>query len=108
VGVHGTTGSATGVGVLAEETGGGNALQVNGPALFSRSGSVVIPSGTKAVDVAVSGLTAASLVIATVQNKGAVWVASAVPDVAGGKFTINLNKAPKSPATATVAWFVVN
>jgi hypothetical protein len=100
VGVRGV--SKAGTGVLAETDGPGNALQVNGPALFSRSGTVVIPSGQKSVDVPVAGLTPASLVIATVQNKGAVWVASAVPDVAGGKFTINLNKAPKSPATATV------
>jgi len=38
-------GFAAGVGVLAEGNGGGNALQVNGPALFSRSGTVVLASG---------------------------------------------------------------
>jgi len=35
-------------------------------------------------------------------------VASAVPNVAGSSFTVNLNKAPGTGKTATVAWFVVN
>ena len=39
---------------------------------------------------------------------GGVLVKAAVPDPANGKFTVFLNKAPASPATATVAWFVVN
>ena len=53
-------------------------------------------------------LTAQSLVLATVQNNAGVWVASAVPNVAGSSFKINLNKAPATGKTATVAWFVVN
>jgi hypothetical protein len=62
----------------------------------------------KSVVVPVTDLTPASLVLATVQNPGKVWVASAVPDVPAGEITINLKRAPKAPATATVAWFVVN
>ena len=81
---------------------------MNGPALFSRSGTVVFASGVKSVVVPLSGLTSASLVLATVQNAGKVWVASAVPDVGAQQFTINLKAAPRAPATATVAWFIVN
>jgi hypothetical protein len=52
-------------------------------------------------------LTAASLVLATLQqNLSGVYVRSAVPNVAGSSFTINLSKAPS--ASAKVAWFVVN
>jgi hypothetical protein len=102
-------GVAEGVGVLAENSGGGNALQVNGPALFSRSGHVVIPSGEDSAVVAAPALTAQSLVLALMQNKtGKVQVASAVPDAAAGTFTVHLSKAPVAPDNATVAWFVVN
>ena len=56
------------------------------------------------------GLTAASLVLAVLMNvwTGAVVVQAVVPDVAGGTFTVFVNKPPKTPDTATVAWFVVN
>jgi hypothetical protein len=108
-GVHGI-GNATGVGVLAENPGGGTALSVNGPSLFSRSGTVVIPSGKKTVIVTPSGgLTSSSLVLAVMQNvTGGVMVKAAVPNPGAGTFQIVLNKAPLAPATATVAWFVVN
>jgi hypothetical protein len=53
-------------------------------------------------------LTASSLILATVQNSAGVWVASAVPNVPGSSFTINLNAAPGIGHTAQVAWFVVN
>ena len=53
-------------------------------------------------------LTASRLVLATVQNKVGVSVQSAVPNVPRSSFTINLNKAPGTGKTATVAWFVVN
>ena len=39
---------------------------------------------------------------------GGVAVKAAVPDPANSKFTVFLNKAPTSPKTATVAWFIVN
>jgi hypothetical protein len=96
--------------VLAEANGAGNkALQVNGRAVFSRSGTAVIASGLKSVTVPLPGLTAASLVLAVLMNvTGAVVVQAVVPDVAGGTFTVFVNKPPKAPATATVAWFVVN
>ena len=39
---------------------------------------------------------------------GGVMVKAAVPNPGAGTVQITLNKAPLSPATATVAWFVVN
>jgi hypothetical protein len=53
------------------------------------------------------GLSAASLVLATMQqDRPGVWVRSAVPNVAGNSFTISLNKAVT--VATDVAWFVVN
>ena len=108
-GVHGFSVSPTGFGVLAENGGDGTALKVAGPAEFSRSGTVNIAAPAKSAVVSGVALTASSLVLATLQNKlGGVMVASAVPNVAGSSFTVNLNKAPGTGKTAVVAWFVVN
>ncbi len=108
-GVHGTCAISSGIGVIAENLSGGMALLVSGPAAFSRSGTVVIPSGSKSAVVPAAALSAASLVLALMQNvAGGVAVKAAVPDPANSKFTVFLNKAPASPATATVAWFIVN
>jgi hypothetical protein len=55
------------------------------------------------------GLSASALVLALMQNvTGGVMVKAAVPNPGAGTVQITLNKAPLSPATATVAWFVVN
>jgi hypothetical protein len=115
-GVHGQATASAGVGVLAENTGGGLALKATGPVeldarvSFTRSGSVVIPSGaTKATVTPPGALTASSLVLALLQNvAGGVMVKAAVPNPGAGTFQIVLNKAPLAPATATVAWLVVN
>jgi hypothetical protein len=79
-------------------------------ALFARSGTVVIASGVRTATITpAGGLSTAALVLALMQNvAGGVMVKAAVPDSAAGTFQIVLNKAPLSPATATVAWFVVN
>ena len=70
----------------------------------------MIPSGSKTATVTPpGGLTSASLVMALMQNvTGGVMVKAAVPNPGAGTFKISLNKAPLSPAAATVAWFVVN
>ncbi len=106
----GIRGEGAAVGIRAQVTGSGVALDVQGPAQFSRSGKVVIPSGKKTATVTPpGGLTSASLVMALMQNvTGGVMVKAAVPNPGAGTFQITLNKAPLSPATATVAWFVVN
>jgi hypothetical protein len=91
-GVLGITASATGLGVLAENTSGGTAFRAIGPAVFdttatfSRSGTVVIPSGVKTATITPSGgLTSSALVLALMQNvAGGVMVKAAVPNPARG------------------------
>ena len=97
-------GSGTGAGVLALNDGSGPALEVQGPATFSRSGLVTISAKKTNVSVSFPGVTATSMVLATMQTmaKG-VAVAAAVPDV--DSFTIKLTKAPKKDVV--VAWFVL-
>ncbi len=103
----GVYGLGQNMGVLAEDTAGGTALQATGPAVFSRSGVLTVGAGTSAVTKTGVALTAASLVLASVQqDRAGVWVRSAVPNVVGSSFTIHLNKTVA--ASTTVAWFVVN
>jgi len=105
--VQGT--SDTGVGVSATSTSG-PALQVQGIANFSRSGSALV-AGTVAspeVGVTVSGvpLTASSIILATPQvYVPEVGIAAVVPDVQSGSFTIYLTAAVS--ASVVVAWFVI-
>ena len=97
----GATGvSSTGVGVRAS---GKTALSVQGPAVFSRSGTLTIPAGNTSATKTGVALTSASLVLVTAQNDvpGAV-VRSAVPHVATASFTVHLAKA------VTLGWFIVN
>jgi hypothetical protein len=101
-GVYGASFSGTGV-----YASGATALSVQGPAVFSRSGVLTVRRGRSSVSHTVIQLSAATLVLATIQNDlEGVWVRSAVPDPAGHKFTIHLNKA--APTPVKVAWFLVN
>jgi hypothetical protein len=111
VGVSGSGGSAgvkgtssAGIGVLAS---GQTALSVQGPAVFSRSGTLTIAAGSKSATKTGVALTAASLVLVTAQNDapGAV-VRSAVPNAAAASFTVHLAKAITKPVT--LGWFIVN
>ena len=97
-------GSGTGAGVLALNDGSGPALEVQGPATFSRSGLATIAAKKTTVSVSFPGVTATSMVLATLQTmaKG-IAVAAAVPDA--DSFTIKLTKAPK--IDVVVAWFVL-
>jgi len=105
--VHGNAVDAAGVGVLAENNGGGTALEVTGPSVFSRSGVLTVGGGKSSATKTGVALSAASLVLATLQqDRAGVWVRSAVPNVAGSSFTIHLSKAVT--ASTQVAWFVVN
>jgi hypothetical protein len=111
-GVHGV--SSTGIGVLAEcpsGTGvratGATALSVQGPAVFSRSGTLTIAAGGSSATQTGVALTASSLVLATLQqDRAGVWVRSAVPNIPGSSFTVHLSRVV--PAAMSVAWFVVN
>jgi hypothetical protein len=102
-GVEGQS-SGTGPGVLALNDGSGPALEVQGPATFSRSGLATIEAKKTSVTVSFPGVTATSMVLATLQTmaKG-IGVAAAVPDT--DSFTIKLTKAPK--IEVVVAWFVL-
>ncbi len=93
----------SGIGVLAES--GGTALSVVGKAVFTGSGIAVVPSGSNHVTVAVEA-TAASMVLATVQQGGGFYVKYAIPR--SNAITIYINKAPTSPTTVKVAYFVLN
>jgi hypothetical protein len=107
-GVIGQASDPSGTGVLAGHGAGGDALRVDGKATFSRSGVATIPAGASSVTVAGVPLTAASIVLATLQNllgKGE-YVIAAVPSAGTGSFTVYLNRA--ASAAAKVGWFVVN
>jgi hypothetical protein len=102
-GVEGQS-SGTGPGVLALNDGSGPALEVQGPATFSRSGLARIAAKKTSVRVSFPGVTPTSMVLATVQTiaKG-VGVAAAVPEA--DSFVLKLTKAPK--IDVVVAWFVL-
>ena len=111
-GIHGV--SSSGIGVKGECTAGtgvlaagATALSVQGPAVFSRSGTLTVAAGKASGTVTGVALSAASLVLATLQqDRAGVWVRSAVPNVSGSSFTVHLSKAVT--ASITVTWFVVN
>jgi hypothetical protein len=111
-GAHGV--SSTGIGVLGEcpsGTGvratGKTALSVQGPTVFSRSGTLTVAAGASSATKTGVTLTAASLVLATLQqDRAGVWVRSAVPNVAASSFTVHLSKAVS--ASTGVAWFILN
>jgi len=102
VGVFGDT--TNGTGVLARSTNG-TALNVLGKATFSRSGPATIEAGAATRKITLAGVTTASMILATAQQDGTVYVRSAVP--ASGSFTIHLTgKAPAGGIKA--AYFVLN
>jgi hypothetical protein len=97
--------SAGGTGVVAW---GKTALQVHGPAVFSRSGILTVEAGHSSAQQTGIALTSASFVLATIQgNVGGVHV-QGVTLVTGssGSFNIHLNKAVLN--SVKVAWFAVN
>jgi hypothetical protein len=101
--------AVNGTGVYADSPSG-FALQVNGRASFSRSGTGVV-NGTSitpksSIRISSVALSSRSLVLTTPQkNVGGVWIQAAVPNVAGGYVTIYLNKAVT--VSYPVAWFIV-
>ena len=104
-GVYGFSEVPGGVGVYADAVAPAIALNVVGKAHFSRSGKVSVGRTRTSVSVYMAGVTAASMVIATVQaNKLGLYVKGAVATT--GKFTIYLSKKP--PSTIKVAYFVLD
>jgi hypothetical protein len=100
--------STNGYGVYA--TSGGTGLLVQGKSVFqgmtefSNSGVATVKKNDKSVTVKVAGITAGSIVLATLQELHAgLAVAAAVP--AAGSFTITLTG--KVPVDTKVGWFAI-
>jgi hypothetical protein len=109
IGVFGAaTGNRGGVGVYATAPSSSSAaLQVNGRAVFSSSGRLVVPAGATSASQAGVVLGPASLVLALLQeNLPGIAVRAAVPDPTAGSVTVHLTQAP--PADTVVGWMVVN
>jgi hypothetical protein len=96
------TGKTSGLSGISDEGRG-----VYGQSGTTASGLVPIRPGRSSAVHTVVQLSKATLVLATIQDDlDGVWVRSAVPDPAGQKFTVHLNKA--APTHVKVAWFLVN
>lgn len=105
IGVYGT---GAGVGVRAESNDG-VALDVLGKAKFKRSGRASVLANAKYVDVTVpGGLTANSLVHATIQTyRAGVSIVAARPNwPTAGKIRIYFNKVASTTSSTPVAWMV--
>ena len=107
-GVYGAATAARGIGVYATaQAPTSAALQVNGRAVFSSSGRIVVPTGATSATQGGLSLAAASLVLAVLQqNLPGIAVRAAVPDTVTGSVTVQLTQAP--PVDAAVAWIVLN
>jgi hypothetical protein len=108
-GVFGQATSSSGSGVEAMSTGGGIALKVSGKAQLSRSGVATVAGTSSAPKNSVRvtiGITAKSMMFAILQKfVSGVFVIGAVPNVAGGYFTIYLNKSVTT-SVGPIAWMV--
>jgi hypothetical protein len=98
-----------GVALYGQVTGtGGFGLQVDGPAVFSRSGRVTIPAGQSSVTVTGHSIIATTLVIATIQgNVASRYVRGVSVNDAANTFTIRLNKVAPTGGVV-VGYFIVN
>jgi hypothetical protein len=107
-GVAGRVAGGRGVAVLANDaSGSGVALRTTGKLqLLRRSGIATVSAGHSTKRVPLAGVTAKSMVIATVQQSGGSAVRAAVP--AAGSFTIYLDKAATGSTTVKVAYLVLN
>jgi hypothetical protein len=118
-GVFGNATGASGTGVWGDSSSGtgvransatGTALQVTGKAKFSRSGVATVAGTSTAQKNSVRvtlPITAKSMMTATLQKYvPGVFVVAAVPNVAGGYFTIYLNRSV-STSVGPISWMVV-
>jgi hypothetical protein len=101
-GVYGHATSGIGVNAYAN---GGVALQVQGRAKFSRSGTVIVGAGTASKAVSLSGTTGNSMILAIAQQNANVFVKATVPG--SNTFTIYLTGNAPSGGLK-VAYFVLN
>jgi hypothetical protein len=103
---HGTAVYATttdGTAVLASSSGG-IALDVRGPAKFSNSGITTVPAGDSSITVTAAGVTASSIVLATIQApQSGIHIEGATP--AAGSFTITLSG--KAASDLAIGWLAI-
>jgi hypothetical protein len=107
-GVVGLSSIVNGVGIraIAEQ---GTALEVEGTASFSQSGTLTVPAGQSSYTISFVGLTKSSFVLATLQNYvSGLAVAAAVPDATANTIEIYLTEAVPTGKSAVVCWFVLN
>jgi hypothetical protein len=86
---------------------GGYGLQVDGRAVFSRSGKASFAKGQASKTITAAPIAPASLVLATIQGVVAgTWVMGVSLSDANDTVTIRLNET--APVALTVGWFIVN
>ncbi len=96
--------SQHGTGVHASSANG-TALSVNGKAKFTNSGVIVVPSGQKSVTHSFSGVTTASIVLATIQTpQNGLFIEGA--QAGSGSFTLTFSK--KTSGQLRVGWMLLN
>jgi hypothetical protein len=108
VGVQGSASALGQYGVVANHSvAGGTALQVNGKAVFSRSGTGTIPKGSSYKTVTgLAGIGNGAFVLATLQgNPGTGVYLKFARRVDAGTIRVYLNKA--APNAVTFAWFIL-
>jgi hypothetical protein len=122
VGASGWSGGAGGIGVVGSGSGTaagglfqsehGPALQVSGPAQFTRSGRALVPANHSYVDITVPGglTTGTSMVIATIQayRSGVAVSGVRLNYPSAGKARIYLTKVASTTATTPVGWIVLD
>jgi hypothetical protein len=100
-------GNSIGVHAISEQSGG-VALKVRGKATFNRSGLKEVPTGAKAVVVAVpGGLGANAKVLCTLESDVSGLAIGRIQKTPAGSFTVFLNKVVPVERFAKVAWFVL-
>jgi hypothetical protein len=99
--VYGTSESGVGVHCTSEK---GTALLVEGKTKFSNSGVSFVSNGHTTATVSHSGVSSASIVLATIQKpESGVYIEGV--ETGSGSFTITLSKAPS--AALPVGWFIL-
>ncbi len=99
--VWGSSQHGTGVHCSSEH---GIALQVNGKARFTNSGVIVVPSGQQSITHSFAGVTAASIVLATIQTpQSGLFIEGAQPGTGG--FTLTFSK--KTSGELRVGWMLL-
>lgn len=110
-GVRGETTTTAGIGGRFRAPSGGTGLSVTGKARFDRSGVVNVAKGRSYVDVTVpGGLTASSVVLATIQTyRAGVSVAGVRRNYpSAGRARIYLTKVASASASTPVGWMVIS